>query len=152
MTKQERSCFVNEYVGLHKDCGNTGKIPKIPLQDVILWNWHYFIFSGSLKKFSLVLLQITNKHIYSPCFIIRVKGFCPLKIKITQFPEGFHLNNFCNATPKRPLYQCSSQSAPLRESRKRSRDGPHQKRSRAIMALSFFNCLGLKWSLLLQLQ
>ena len=30
--------------------------------------------------------------------------------------------------------------------------GPHQKRSRAIITLSFFNCLGLKWSLLLQLQ
>ena len=48
--------------------------------------------------------------------------------------------------------QCSSQSAPLRESRKRSRDGPHQKRSKAIMALSFFNSLGLKMSLFLQLQ
>ena len=41
-------------------------------------------------------------------------------------------------------FQCFSQSAPLRESHKRSRDGPHQKRSRAIMALSFFNFLGLK--------
>ena len=48
--------------------------------------------------------------------------------------------------------QCSSQSAPLGESRKRSRDGPCQKRSRAIMAPSFFDCLGLIWSLLLQLQ
>ena len=48
--------------------------------------------------------------------------------------------------------QCSSQSAPLRESRKRSTDGPHQKGSRAIVALSFFNSLGLKMSLLLQLQ
>ena len=50
------------------------------------------------------------------------------------------------------MKQCSSQSAPLCESRKRSRDGPHQKRSRAILALSFFNCPGSKWSLLLQLQ
>ena len=48
--------------------------------------------------------------------------------------------------------QCSSQSAPLRESRKRSRDGPQQKRLRAIMALSFFNSLGLKMLLLLELQ
>jgi len=24
--------------------------------------------------------------------IILVQGFCPLKIKITQFPNGFHLN------------------------------------------------------------
>ena len=28
--------------------------------------------------------------------------------------------------------QCSSQSVPLRESRKKTRDGPHQKCSRAI--------------------
>ena len=31
---------------------------------------------------------------------ILVQGFCPLKIKITQFPDGFHLNivkpNFTN--------------------------------------------------------
>ena len=26
--------------------------------------------------------------------IILVKDFCPLKIKITQFPNGFHLNQF----------------------------------------------------------
>ena len=25
--------------------------------------------------------------------IILVQGFCPLKIKITQFPEGFRLNS-----------------------------------------------------------
>ena len=24
---------------------------------------------------------------------ITVQGFCPLKIKITQFPGGFHLNS-----------------------------------------------------------
>ena len=28
--------------------------------------------------------------------MILVQGFCPLKIKITQFPDGFHLNIFCN--------------------------------------------------------
>ena len=26
--------------------------------------------------------------------IILVQGFCPLKIKITQFPDGFYLNFF----------------------------------------------------------
>ena len=26
--------------------------------------------------------------------IILVRGFCPLKIKITQFPDGFYLNFF----------------------------------------------------------
>ena len=50
-----------------------------------------------------MLLQIAN-YIYSleKCkkkriryafnFIILVQGFCPLKIKITQFPNGFRLN------------------------------------------------------------
>ena len=33
--------------------------------------------------------------------IIMVQGFCPLKVEITQFPNGFHLlyyymRNFCN--------------------------------------------------------
>ena len=48
--------------------------------------------------------------------------------------------------------QRSSQSAPLREFRKRLRDGPQQKSSRAIMALSLFNSPDFKMSLLLQLQ
>ena len=26
--------------------------------------------------------------------IILVQGFCPLKIKITQFPDGFRLNGY----------------------------------------------------------
>ena len=50
------------------------------------------------------------------------------------------------------MQQCYSQNAPLGESRKRSRDGPQQKSSRAIMALSSFNSPGFKMSLLLQLQ
>ena len=41
----------------------------------------------------------------------------------------------------------SSQRVPLRESRKRSRDGSQQKHSRAIMALSFFNSQGFKMPL-----
>ena len=28
--------------------------------------------------------------------VILVQGFCPLKIKITQLPNGFHLNGFHN--------------------------------------------------------
>ena len=55
-----------------------------------------------------------------------------------------HLNNWglvSNPHALQTMHQCSSQSAPLRESRKRLTDGPHQKHSRAIMALSF---LGLK--------
>ena len=56
---------------------------------------------GSNEKFSLVLLQITN-YIYTvlekcekKCNMIKiilVQGFCPLNLKITQFPGGFYLN------------------------------------------------------------
>ena len=28
--------------------------------------------------------------------IILVQGFCPLKINITRYPDGFRLNTFCN--------------------------------------------------------
>ena len=60
-----------------------------------------FIFSGSHKKFSLVLLQMTN-YIFSSwkmwkrmrcALIILARGFWPLKIKITQFPDGFCLQS-----------------------------------------------------------
>ena len=60
--------------------------------------------------------------------------------KDTLFKElnSENVYNFYNALKTIPCstahthIQCSSQSAPLRESRKRSRNGPHQKRSRAI--------------------
>ena len=64
-------------------------------------NYLTFIFLGSHKKFSLVLLvyrwlvtslalEKCNKEC-SMLYIILVQGFCPLKIKITQFPGGFRL-------------------------------------------------------------
>ena len=47
-------------VKFHKNCENTEvKFWKLHILDVILWNLT-FIFSGSPKKFSLVLLQMTN--------------------------------------------------------------------------------------------
>ena len=51
-------------VNFHKNFENTGKFLKVHVFHVILLNLT-FIFSGSHKKFSLVLLQITN-YIYSP--------------------------------------------------------------------------------------
>ena len=51
-------------VKFHKNCENTGKILKFHLQDIMLGNLT-FIFSSSHKKFSLVLLQMTN-YIFSP--------------------------------------------------------------------------------------
>ena len=55
-----------------------------------MWNLT-FIFLDSHKKFSLVLLQVTN-YIYSPwkckknvILFILVPGFCPLRIKLFIF-------------------------------------------------------------------
>ena len=46
------------------------------IKDVILWNLT-FIFSGSLKNFSLVLSQVTNYYyIFSPWNIKRKKAVC----------------------------------------------------------------------------
>ena len=51
-------------VKFHKNCQNTGKTLKLHVYDDILWNLTAF-FSDSHKKFSLVLLQMTN-YIFSP--------------------------------------------------------------------------------------
>ena len=86
-------------VKFHKNCEKQVKFWKFHMQDVILWNVK-FLFSGSHEKSSLVLLQIAN-YIYSPwkmykrkqhCFNYSDTRFFLLKIKITQFPDGFHLN------------------------------------------------------------
>ena len=80
-------------------CENKDKILKI---SCVRCHFVKVIFLCSHKNFSLVLLQITN-YIYSLekckkkkkntiCIIILVQGFCPLEIKITQFPNGFCLN------------------------------------------------------------
>ena len=62
-----------------------------------------FIFSGTHKKFSLVLLQMTSTSLALEKYkkrmqyflnIFLVQGFCPLKIKITQFPGGLRLKMF----------------------------------------------------------
>ena len=36
-----------------------------------------------------------------------VQGFCPLKIKITQFADGFRLNNYHHPCLKNPPISCS---------------------------------------------
>ena len=60
-------------VKFHKNCENTGKILKFHVQDVILWNL-MVIFLGSRKKFSLVLLQMTN-YIFSPWKILKTMKY-----------------------------------------------------------------------------
>ena len=70
--------------------------------DVTLWNLT-FIFSGFHKNFFLVLLQMTYYFIFSPWKMYKrmqyvlnysrlVQDFCPLHIKITQFPGRFRVN------------------------------------------------------------
>ena len=45
-------------------------------------------------------LEKRKKMQYS--LIILVQAFCPLKIKITQFPGGFRLNILCSSSRKGP--------------------------------------------------
>ena len=65
------------------------------MQDVILWNLT-FLFSVSHKKYSLVLItsialeKCKKRKRY--CFDYSGTRFFPLKIKITQFRDGIHLN------------------------------------------------------------
>ena len=58
--------------------------------------WHSFSW---ISKFSLVLLQMI--------YYILVQGFCPLKIKITQFPGGFFLDMIFLHFIFRPLPEAS---------------------------------------------
>ena len=62
--------------------------------------WHLFSWAFN-RKFLLVLLRSITNYIYIPWKILKTmryclnysgRRFCPLKIKITQFPNGFCLN------------------------------------------------------------
>ena len=52
-------------VKFHKNVKTQVKFWKLHVLDVILWNLSLIIFSSSRKKFSLVLLQMTN-YTFSP--------------------------------------------------------------------------------------
>ena len=47
------------------------------------------IFFGVITS---ITLEKYKKKECDVVYIILVQGFCPLKIKITQFPDGFRLN------------------------------------------------------------
>ena len=49
-------------------------------------------FSVITDNFTSIALERCKKE-YSMVSIILVQGFCPLKIKITQFPDGFRFNS-----------------------------------------------------------
>ena len=89
-------------VKFHKNSENIGKILKISWVRCHFLNLSFFFFSGSHKKYSLVLLHITD-YIYSPwkmqkrkqyCLEYSVQSFCPLKIGITQFPDRFRVKYY----------------------------------------------------------
>ena len=46
--------------------------------------------------------------------IILVQGFCPLKIKVAQFPNGFRLKSACSVVVNKP-YICMQQLSQLRK-------------------------------------
>ena len=55
-----------------------------------------FVFSGSKNKLFFRVISYNSLKALEKCEkegymleIILVQGFCPLKIKITQFPNGF---------------------------------------------------------------
>ena len=79
----------------HKITSFTWNFQRFTCVFTILVKFH-IIFSHSHEKFSLVLLEMTNyifrrlKKCKKECNIL-VQGFCPLRIKITQFPGGFRL-------------------------------------------------------------
>ena len=84
-------------VKFHKNFENTVKIVKISCV-----RCHCFVkfdirfLEPSKEIFFGVITSITlEKYKKKECdvvYIILVQGFCPLKIKITQFPDGFRLN------------------------------------------------------------
>ena len=74
----------------------------LPVFSQFLWNLT-FIFSDSHEKFSLAIEKYEREC--NILKIILVQGFCPLKIKITQFPDGsililLYLFDFQNAMKK----------------------------------------------------
>ena len=55
---------------------------------------------GIITDNTSLALEKRKKMQYS--LIILVQGFCPLKIKITQFPGGFRLNILCSSSRQGP--------------------------------------------------
>ena len=54
-----------------------------------------FLRSYFIQFITFIALEKCEKK-RNKLVIILIQGFCPLKIKITQFPNGFYLNSFSN--------------------------------------------------------
>ena len=87
-------------VKFQKNCENTGKILKISCQKMYFCEIGHSFSRAPMRSFlwcyyswfitSLALEKCKKEFIILE--IILVQDFCPLKIKITQFPDGFRLN------------------------------------------------------------
>ena len=79
------------------------RITTLPAFSQFLWNLK-FIFSGSHKNLFSGVIPYNLLHWFIPlkkckkerymALNILVQGFCPLKIKVSQFPDGIRLNSF----------------------------------------------------------
>ena len=78
-------------VKFHKKCENTGKILKISCvrSNFVKFNIHFLGLPWEIYyRWLIISSALEECNILS---IILLQGFCPLKIKITQFPDGFRL-------------------------------------------------------------
>ena len=62
---------------------------------------------------SLVLEKCKNERVNIPKIIL-VQGFCQLKIKVAQFPNGFRLKSSCSVVVNKPFI-CMQQLSQLRK-------------------------------------
>ena len=88
-------------VKFHKNCDHTGKIPKnLCVRCNFVKFYFYFLGLGLWEIFfrcnyTWFITSLALEKCKKECNmlqIILVQEFCPLKIKITQCPGGFHLN------------------------------------------------------------
>ena len=78
------------YLCFHNSCEIQHSVSQASMRNFLWCYYRWLITSLSLEK---------CKKEDNFVWIILVQGFCPLKIKLTQFPDGFRLNflwyNFC---------------------------------------------------------
>ena len=73
--------FLEFYLCFHNSCEIWHSFSQTPIRN-FLWCYYRLITSLTHEK---------RKKECNIRYIILVQGFCPLIIKITQFPDGFHL-------------------------------------------------------------
>ena len=82
-------------VKFHKNCENTGKILKISCIRCNFVKFDMYFLGFPIRNFlwcyyRRLITSLALEKCKKGCNVL-VQGFCPLKIKITQFPSGFRL-------------------------------------------------------------